>query len=186
MTDGRAEEREVLQSIYEENELKFTDDYTLEYRLGELDTLRSLVLKISWPEGYPDIPPIISLDSFYNGHISSTLKDTILQDLNLLAAEQLGTALTFSLIDQLKENSEKYFQLIDLDHSESKQSETIANVPTNSDDTDVKKTARRPQLTKSQKRRQLNRLDQNGELPRGWNWISLVKHLQQHPPEPVV
>lgn len=168
-------------------------------QLGEVGNLKSLVLKVTWPEGYPDIPPIVSLDSFYNGHISSFLKEAILRDLNLLANEQLGTALTFSLIDQLKENSEEYFRLIDLDHSESKHSENV-EASAKLDEVvrylywylvhflnqNMKKAARRSLLTKAQKRRQLNRLDQNGVLPRGWNWVSVVKHLQQHPSDPTV
>ncbi|VDP92595.1 unnamed protein product [Echinostoma caproni] len=156
--------------------------------LRETGTLRSLVLRVTWPDGYPDIPPLISLDSFYNGHISSTVKEAILQDLNLLVNEQLGAALTFSLIDQLKENSEKYFDSIDLDHLTPKQSELDACGARDVEETcsisqEVKKSVKREQLTKAQKRRQLNRLDENGELPRGWNWVSVVKHLQQHPPE---
>ena len=33
-------------------------------------------------------------------------------------------------------------------------------------------------LTKRQKARQVNRLV-DGELPRGWNWVSLISHLSQ-------
>lgn len=34
-------------------------------------------------------------------------------------------------------------------------------------------------LTKAQKRRQLSRLDETGNLPRGWNWVDVIKHLRQ-------
>lgn len=34
-------------------------------------------------------------------------------------------------------------------------------------------------LTKNQKKRQLNRMDEKGQMPRGWNWIDVVKHLRQ-------
>ncbi|KAA0200967.1 RWD domain-containing protein 4, partial [Fasciolopsis buskii] len=184
------EEREVLKSIFDESELKFTDEYTLEYRLGEVGNLKSLVLKVTWPEGYPDIPPIIYIyiDSFYNTAqflVFGKEKRILAKIMNLLANEQLGTALTFSLIDQLKENSEEYFRLIDLDHSESKHSENV-EASAKLDEVNMKKAARRSLLTKAQKRRQLNRLDQNGVLPRGWNWVSVVKHLQQHPSDPTV
>lgn len=38
---------------------------------------------------------------------------------------------------------------------------------------------KKEQLTKSQKRRQWNRVDAKGEKPRGWNWVDIVKHLSQ-------
>jgi len=34
-------------------------------------------------------------------------------------------------------------------------------------------------LTKAQKRRQIVRHDDKGEMPRGWNWVDVVKHLRQ-------
>jgi len=38
---------------------------------------------------------------------------------------------------------------------------------------------KKDQLTKAQKRRQLVRHDDKGEMPRGWNWVDVVKHLRQ-------
>jgi len=38
---------------------------------------------------------------------------------------------------------------------------------------------KKEQLTKAQKRRQLVRHDDKGEMPRGWNWVDVVKHLRQ-------
>ena len=34
-------------------------------------------------------------------------------------------------------------------------------------------------LTKSQKRKMVNRLDNKGELPRGYDWVDVIKHLSQ-------
>ena len=34
-------------------------------------------------------------------------------------------------------------------------------------------------LTKAQKRKLGNRQDNKGEMPRGWNWVDVVKHLSQ-------
>ncbi len=34
-------------------------------------------------------------------------------------------------------------------------------------------------LTKSQKRRQWDRMDGKGEKPRGFDWVDVIKHLSQ-------
>lgn len=34
-------------------------------------------------------------------------------------------------------------------------------------------------LTKAQKRKQWDRVDNKGERPRGWNWVDIVHHLTQ-------
>jgi hypothetical protein len=41
------------------------------------------------------------------------------------------------------------------------------------------KKEKKEQLTKAQKRKMYNRLDNRGEMPRGWNWVDVVKHLCQ-------
>ena len=41
------------------------------------------------------------------------------------------------------------------------------------------KKERRVAMTKSQKRRQWDRMDGKGEKARGWNWVDVVKHLSQ-------
>ncbi len=38
---------------------------------------------------------------------------------------------------------------------------------------------KKEQLTKAQKRKIVNRLDNKGELPRGFDWVDVVKHLSQ-------
>lgn len=34
-------------------------------------------------------------------------------------------------------------------------------------------------MTKAQKRKIVNRMDNKGELPRGWDWVDVIKHLSQ-------
>ena len=34
-------------------------------------------------------------------------------------------------------------------------------------------------LTKAQKRRMFDRMTDKGEMPRGWDWVDIVKHLSQ-------
>lgn len=38
---------------------------------------------------------------------------------------------------------------------------------------------RRVVMTKSQKRRQWDRMDGKGEKPRGYDWVDVIKHLSQ-------
>lgn len=38
---------------------------------------------------------------------------------------------------------------------------------------------KKEQLSKSQKRKQWDRVDGRGERPRGWDWVDIVKHLSQ-------
>ncbi|KER22634.1 hypothetical protein T265_09335 [Opisthorchis viverrini] len=182
MSDPRQEEAEVLASIYDPNELSVSDDYTVEYKLGEHGTPKSMILTIQWPDGYPTVLPTISLDSFYNGHLSTAVKLLVVKELNALAQEQLGTAMTFSLIDYARENAERYFSL-----SLSSTAATTAgdtNLASNFDEQPTKKAEKKVQLTKAQKRAHYRRLDVNGELPRGWNWVDVAKHLQQVGPAP--
>lgn len=38
---------------------------------------------------------------------------------------------------------------------------------------------KKEQLTKSQKRREWDRLDSKGEKPRGHDWVDIIRHLSQ-------
>lgn len=42
-----------------------------------------------------------------------------------------------------------------------------------------KKSVKKEQLSKAQKRKQWDRVDGKGDRPRGWNWVDVVKHLSQ-------
>ena len=35
------------------------------------------------------------------------------------------------------------------------------------------------QLTKAQKRKMYDRMNTKGEMPRGYNWVDIIKHLSQ-------
>nr|CAH8849201.1 unnamed protein product [Trichobilharzia regenti] len=175
--DAREEEAEVLRSIFDEEELSISKSYNLEYKVGEQGATSSFIVQIHWPMGYPDVMPRISMDSFYNNHVPLKVKEIIVKELLSLAEDQLGSALTFTLIEYLKENCERYVKLFSSD----KVGESQSNAPTSetSQTSTSNKFNKQPQLSKAQKRKQQDRLGQNGELPRGWNWISVIKHLQQ-------
>ncbi|CAH8497258.1 unnamed protein product [Schistosoma turkestanicum] len=173
--DPREEEALVLRSIFDEEELTISSNHTLEYRVGEQGTTSSFIVQVHWPAGYPDVLPCISMDSFYNHHVPSHIKEKITDELLSVAKEQLGSALTFTLIEYLKENHERFAKSFAIDKVDKSQSNSIS-CETSSVSCKQNKL---PQLSKTQKRKHLDRLGQDGELPRGWNWVSVIKHLQQ-------
>uniref|UniRef100_A0A0X3NTD1 RWD domain-containing protein 4 n=1 Tax=Schistocephalus solidus TaxID=70667 RepID=A0A0X3NTD1_SCHSO len=167
----RLEERTVLESIYTPEELSISSDYTVTFHLNDPGSSESFVVHITWPKGYPFETPSIDLDAFCNRHLPQTLKEKIINDLNDLAKLNTGEPLTFTLIEHLRENAASYFEEI-------KEARSAQCVKSNAETT-KEKPVKGPALTKSQKRRQLNRLDASGNLPRGWNWVDIVKHLRQ-------
>ncbi|CAH8519954.1 unnamed protein product [Schistosoma mattheei] len=173
--DPREEEAQVLRSIFDEEELTISDDYNLEYKVGEAGTISSFIVQVYWPEGYPDVLPCISMDSFYNHHIPLNVKEKITEELVSVAKDQLGSALTFNLIEYLKENYERFTKSFAVDKVDTSQN----NLFPSETPSVYRKQNKLPQLSKNQKRKHLDRLGQGGELPRGWNWISVIKHLQQ-------
>lgn len=116
------------------------------------------------------------------------MKDEIVAELNELALASSGEPHTFTLIEHLRDNLEKFQQRL----RESKMRPTDASTKQPSEDAATvkhilwlpvilqgKEKIRKENLTKSQKRRQMNHRDISGNLPRGWNWIDVIKHLRQ-------
>ena len=78
-------------------------------------------------------------------------------------------SMTYALIEFAKENQESLAAY-------QKERETVEK-------SEIEIKSKKPKeqkehLTKRQKARQVNRLV-DGELPRGWNWVSLISHLSQ-------
>ncbi|CAH8565814.1 unnamed protein product, partial [Schistosoma rodhaini] len=101
--------------------------------------------------------------------------EKITEELVSVAEDQLGSALTFNLIEYLKENHERFAKSFAVDKVDKSQSHSFSSETSSVS----RKQDKLPQLSKSQKRKHLDRLGQDGELPRGWNWVSVIKHLQQ-------
>ncbi|CAH1154076.1 unnamed protein product [Phaedon cochleariae] len=171
------EEREVLSSIYDGDEsFKQIDQNTYQYKYGESDTLKSFLLEIKWGQMYPNELPSINMDTFYNKHVVPLLKKKIIDLVTEEANQYLGMSMTYSLFEFIKE---KFDELINQQPEESEKLEVDKLCITEQDTQESLKKERKEQLTKSQKRRQWNRLDSKGEKPRGWNWVDIVKHLSQ-------
>ncbi|XP_052244856.1 RWD domain-containing protein 4-like isoform X2 [Dreissena polymorpha] len=152
---------------------------TFQYKYGEDNSYRSLIVEISWVDNYPDTPPNINLDTFYNKHIIDRVKSKIRNSLLEQTADLEGTAMTYSLFEWVKEH---YDDLI-ADQPESASmasSKSEDSILEEIQDESSKKKERKEQLTKHQKRRLYEKMgNATGEKPRGWNWVDIVKHLSQ-------
>merc|ERR1711981_406215 len=59
-----------------------------------------------WTKQYPEVLPDISLDAFYNKHIIPSVKEQILEFAKSEGEQFLGMPMTYSIIEQVKENLE--------------------------------------------------------------------------------
>ncbi|KAK7910258.1 hypothetical protein WMY93_014942 [Mugilogobius chulae] len=149
-------ELEALRSIYEGDEcFKEISPVSFQFRIGDLEDSKAFILDVSWPETYPETAPQMSLDAFFNNKLSPDTKQHILSKLEEQVEANLGVAMMYTLFEwTLTSNNE-------------------ATVTVSS----AKKKEKKEQLTKAQKRRMNNRTDNKGELPRGWNWVDVIKHV---------
>ncbi|XP_045473546.1 RWD domain-containing protein 4 [Harmonia axyridis] len=173
------EEREVLQSIYDgDTQFKEVSPKIFHYKYGENESIKSFLLEIEWTENYPEELPKINLDTFYNKHVVPCVKEKIRELVIEQGTQFLGMSMTYSLFEAVKEKFEELI-VVQPDKIDPSSIERL----TISDDVEIaqdsKKAPKKEQLTKAQKRRQWNRLDNKGEKPRGWNWVDIVKHLSQ-------
>ncbi|KAM4611549.1 RWD domain-containing protein 4 [Polymixia lowei] len=170
-------ELEALRSIYEGDEcFKEISPVSFQFRIGELEETKAFLLDIMWPETYPETAPQISLDAFFNNRIGAETKQLIISRLEEQVEANLGTAMMYTLFEWAKENQEALME----NHQPVVTAVTLAS---NSDMTAnspvAKKKEKKEQLTKAQKRRMTSKTDNKGELPRGWNWVDVIKHVSK-------
>ncbi|XP_052315240.1 RWD domain-containing protein 4 isoform X2 [Oncorhynchus keta] len=163
-------ELEALRSIYEGDEcFKEVSPVSFQFRIGEQEDSKAFILDISWPEMYPETAPEISLDGFFNKKISSETKQLIISGLEEQVEANLGTAMMYTLFEWAKDNQEALME----NHQAVV---TAVTLTSNSDlNAPAKKKEKKEQLTKSQKRKITCRTDNKGELPRGWDWVDVIK-----------
>ncbi|XP_076004406.1 RWD domain-containing protein 4 [Genypterus blacodes] len=162
-------ELEALRSIYEGDEcFKEITPVSFQFRIGDLEDSKAFILDISWPELYPEISPQITLDAFFNNRIGAETKQLILSKLEEQVEANLGTAMIYTLFEWAKENQEALME----NH---KPVVTALTLASSGDVKTAKKKERKEQLSKSQKRKITNRTDNKGEMPRGWDWIDVIK-----------
>ncbi|XP_041378971.1 RWD domain-containing protein 4-like [Gigantopelta aegis] len=175
------EELEVLHSIYDGDEFfKEIGPTSFQYKYGEDGNYKSFMLEISWPETYPDEPPVLNLDLFYNKHILSDVKEFIKQQVLEQVEESLGMPMTFSLFEWVKDNLENL--TANQPDAPLAQNNTRSDLQQSNECISVdssKKKEKKEQMTKAQKRRVMDKYGATSEKTRGWNWVDIVKHLSQ-------
>eukprot|EP00057_Strongylocentrotus_purpuratus_P029722 XP_011684196.1 PREDICTED: RWD domain-containing protein 4 isoform X2 [Strongylocentrotus purpuratus] len=175
--EEQQEEREVLLSIYDGDTcFKELNETTYQYRVGENGDLKSFMLEVSWGDEYPSIPPDITLDAFFNNHISQTIKENVISRMKEEATQWLDSAMTFTLFEFAKENAEDFMtdqeeSAVQKEEEKEEKKETVPLVG--------KIKERKEQLTKNQKRKITERTNYKGERPRGWDWVDVIKHLSK-------
>ncbi|XP_064459774.1 RWD domain-containing protein 4-like [Ornithodoros turicata] len=170
------EEVEVLQSIYDGDEnFKQISSTVFQYKVGDAEGQKSFLLEISWPEKYPNVRPQFNVDTFYNKHLTLEVKQAISVALSEQAELELGTPMTYTLFEWAKENAEQLME------KQPEQSQAPIEPCTEEmlPETSPKKQPKQPKLSKSQKRKLAGRVLPTGELPRGYDWVDVVKHLSQ-------
>ncbi|KAL9705955.1 hypothetical protein quinque_009473 [Culex quinquefasciatus] len=195
----QTEEREALVSIYEgDTFFKQINAETYQYKYGEEDGNKSFLLEIIWHETYPNELPTINMDTFYNRNMSRTVKDKITSILKEEGEQWLGCGMTYTLFECLKDKVEEL--LVDencnsgadqvIGTNDQGETEAGARQDDGSSDEDERGNKaggggaggggqKKEHLTKAQKRRQWDRVDNKGNRPRGWDWVDIVKHLSQ-------
>ncbi|KAF3829771.1 hypothetical protein GH733_001722 [Mirounga leonina] len=111
----------------------------------------------------PQTLPIISMNAFLNNTISSAVKQSILAKLQEEVEVNLGTAMTYTLFENAKD--------------------IIISVETPNTALPSKK---KEQLSKTQKRKLADKTDHKGELPRGWNWVDVVRGPSRDDPNKII
>ncbi|XP_062551104.1 RWD domain-containing protein 4 [Armigeres subalbatus] len=194
----QSEEREALASIYEgDNFFKQVNGETFQYKYGEEDGSKSFLLEICWQENYPNELPTINMDTFYNRNLSRPLKDKIISMLKEEGEQWLGCGMTYTLFECLKDKVEELLADASLTTGGTEQQVVIgtnhqedAQRSSDEEDGDERGTKssgpgaggggqKKEQLTKAQKRKQWDRVDNKGNRPRGWDWVDIIKHLSQ-------
>ncbi|CAH1802154.1 unnamed protein product [Owenia fusiformis] len=172
--EQQQEEVEVLQSIYDgDTNYIQVNDTTFQYKVGEHEHHKSFLVEVQWGEQYPEELPSINLDAFYNKHVLQEIKDNIVEKIRTQAEEFQGCAMTYTLFEFAKENAEEFM----VNQPEFQTTSDERNIAQEDQVKQVKQ--KKEQLTKAQKRKIINRVDNTGELPRGHDWIDVVKHLHQ-------
>lgn len=169
-------ELEALRSIYEGDDcFKEVSPVSFQFRVGDLEDCKAFILDFSWPEMYPEAAPQISLDAFFNNRISPETKELILSKLEEQVEANLGTAMMYTLFEWAKENQEALME----NHKAVVTTLLTSRCEVTTTTSASKKKEKKEQLSKAQKRRFISRTDHKGELPRGWNWVDVIKHLSK-------
>ncbi|KAL8562551.1 hypothetical protein ACOMHN_045816 [Nucella lapillus] len=177
--EQQEEEVEVLQSIYDgDSNFKQLNDTTFQYKYGEEGGYQTFLLELLWGDSYPDEAPSINLDLFYNKHVVGSVTDAIRKGLEEQIPDLLGSPMTFSLFEWVKDNLDTLMEAQPNAPVSQVTSDPALSAAPGGDE--KAKKDKKEQLSKQQKRRMYDKFGGNAEdRPRGWNWVDVIKHLSQ-------
>lgn len=171
------DEKEALISIYEgDTAFKQSSDTVYQYKYGQDDDIKSFLLEITWGENYPNELPVFNMDMFYNRNLIPEVKSKIIEAVTEEGQQWIGCGMTYTLFECLKERQTELLA------EQPDQPAALTDITTSLDKTSIlepKDKIKKEQLTKAQKRKQWERSDHNGEMPRGYDWVDVVRHLSQ-------
>eukprot|EP01137_Pigoraptor_chileana_P012911 Opistho-2@65772 len=185
--EQQAEELEVLRSIYgDDPNFKELSPNSLGFMItppedaDKGDAARTVYLEVTWPPLYPDEVPVLSLNAFFNKDIRGEAKKAMVDALTKQAVDNIGVQMTYTLVDWLKEHLDG---LLDGAYalpavSNETKATAAAETPAHDDhETTKDAAAKKEKLSKRQKAKLADRIDAQGHLQRGFDWVDLVKHL---------
>lgn len=168
----------------EEIEIKEEEDCTTVVIKVEEEN-KGVLVNLSIPFSYPLVPPVTSLRAQPGCRIFPEAVEQVMHQIQELTEGILGTPMIFSIVSIVRENFELLLdqtscrfegeslwnQVRTTSTLEQKNSDQIVQVVKEREDKS------RKHMTKAAKRREQNRLDAQGEFPRGWNWVDLISHV---------
>uniref|UniRef100_A0A8C5L2C9 RWD domain containing 4 n=1 Tax=Jaculus jaculus TaxID=51337 RepID=A0A8C5L2C9_JACJA len=107
-------------------------------------------------------------NAFHFNTGSSAIKQSILAKLQEAVEVNLGTAMTYALFE---------YNPLPINSTTSIGNIISGDTPNLAPSSKKKDT--KEQLSKAQKRKLADKTDHKGELPRGWNWVDVIKHLSK-------
>jgi len=109
------------------------------------------------------------------------VKERVVSQVNVEAEQYLGTAMTYTLFEFVKEKMEDLLvgQPQSVVSNVTDSVDRMAISGTQELESISKKPVKKEHLSKAQKRKQWDRVDGKGDKPRGWDWVDVVKHLSQ-------
>ncbi|XP_067407791.1 RWD domain-containing protein 4 isoform X6 [Emydura macquarii macquarii] len=113
------------------------------------------------------------MNAFFNNTISLAVKQNILDKLMEEVEVNLGTAMTYTLFEYAKDNKELFMENQPVHIVTSVGNNISVGTPEIAPSS--KKKDKKEQLSKTQKRKLADKTDHKGELPRGWNWVDVIK-----------
>mmetsp|Transcript_1701 Transcript_1701/g.3551 ORF Transcript_1701/g.3551 Transcript_1701/m.3551 type:complete len:204 (-) Transcript_1701:219-830(-) len=196
-TEEQQEEYEVLASMLGEDDVKIEDGKVQVSIEGETKNgnEKKVIVQFGLPSDYPEVVPSISFDVFYNRNMPAAEKSALQKVITQEAEDNLGMPMLLTLVEKIKE------EMAELEiepavgaaaveeekqgkerggesgDSEEEEEEEGGSAGKRNPSTSADASLDTKHLSKGQKRRMWNKLDDHHKLKRGWNWVDIISHL---------